>query len=439
MAHNIGPSDSALVVMLLGEKLSGKSSAGNLILGRQAFGINTTYSSKATGFVFGKQVTVVDTPGWLSYCPISHRVSQELERGLSLCGPQLDVVLLVLSALSPFGLGQWEPMEAQLRSLHTPVWERAMVLFTDVDCLGNMSIQEHIRRQGRTLQMLLDRSGNRYHVLTNHPRTSQTELQQLFVKIQRMTDTSGRPVQRYRPVEGVVSGRQERSMLGTREQTEMRPMSNRFGFPHAFSNPQRQIEWRSAAPSHLPRAFSTHRGCPLSLVLLGRRKSGKSSARNLILDKAQLKSDFKTSQCSVGQGVVSGISVTVVDTPGWSLFGLASSEKVKTEISQSPSLCFKGSKVVFLLVIPLDSFKEKDRAAVEAYLSVLGDNVWRKILVLFTFGDELRGKTIEEHVTKQGRALQWVMQRCGYRYHVIDTNQQGDEQVLQLIDKVQQI
>uniref|UniRef100_A0A8C6T6E6 AIG1-type G domain-containing protein n=1 Tax=Neogobius melanostomus TaxID=47308 RepID=A0A8C6T6E6_9GOBI len=393
MAGYIVPSESKLVVLLLGEKLSGKSSAGNIILGRQAFGINTMHSSKATAIIFGKQVTVVDTPGWLPDCPTSSRVSQELERGLFLCGVQPCVVLLVLSALSPFGLGQWKAMEAQLRRLHTPVWEKAMALFTDAGYLGDMSVQELVMRQGRSLQWLLDRCGNRYHLLTNHPRTSQSERQQLFWKIQRMTDTSGRPVQGYERLRrGIASERQESSMLKTQERIEMRLMSNGYCLQDACSTPQRQ--GRSAAPLSPSRAFSSHRRSPLSLVLLGRRKSGKSSVKNMILDKAQFTSDFKTPQCSVGQGVVYDTSVTVVDTPGWSLFGLANSEKVKNAISHCPSLCFKGSKVVFLLVLPIDSFKEKDRAAVEMYLSVLGGNVWGKMLVLFTFGDELGAKQL---------------------------------------------
>lgn len=235
---------------------------------------------------------------------------------------------------------------------------------------------------------------------------------------------------------GVMTGRTERSELATQEQIEMRLMPNRYGLLNADSNPTQR---RFPAPAHLPRTFSSHRGSPLSLVLLGRRKAGKSSIRHIILDKAQFKSTFKTSCCTVGQGVVSGTSVTVVSTPGWSLFGLAKAEKVKSEIRQSPSLCFKGSKVVFLLALPIDSFEEKDRAAVEMYLSVLGSDVWSKVLVLFTYGDELRDMAIEEHVTRQGPALLWVMQRCEYRHHVIDTNKPDHEQVLQLIDKARRL
>uniref|UniRef100_A0A3B4T336 AIG1-type G domain-containing protein n=1 Tax=Seriola dumerili TaxID=41447 RepID=A0A3B4T336_SERDU len=85
------------------------------------------------------------------------------------------------------------------------------------------------------------------------------------------------------------------------------------------------------------------------------RKSGKSSAGNLILDREEFQTNTKTTRCSVGHREVSGWSVTVVDTPGWSLFGLANPEQVRTEISLSPSLCPVRSRVVFLLAVPVDS------------------------------------------------------------------------------------
>lgn len=173
----------------------------------------------------------------------------------------------------------------------------------------------------------------------------------------------------------------------------------------------------------------------LSLILLGRRMSGKTSAGNIILGRGEFQSGKKTVQCTVGHEKVAGWSVTVVDTPGWSLFGLAKSEQVRLEIERSPSLCPPDSKRTFLLAIPVDSFTEKDRKEVEKYLSVLGDRVWGSTVVLFTYGGELRGRTIEKHVEKKGEPLQWVLERCGHRYHVFDSNNTGHQtQVIELLE-----
>lgn len=148
---------------------------------------------------------------------------------------------------------------------------------------------------------------------------------------------------------------------------------------------------------------------------------------------------MKTSRCSVGHGEASGRAVTVVDTPGWSLFGLADPEKVRTEIGRSQSLCPAGSKVSFLLAVPVDSFRERDRRAVETYLSVLGDAVWRRTVVLFTYGEELRGRTVQRHIQEKGQPLQWVMDRCGQRHQVFDTNTGDETQVHQLLELLEQL
>ncbi|XP_034024808.1 GTPase IMAP family member 4-like [Thalassophryne amazonica] len=128
---------SHMVVLLLGEKQSGKSSAGNTILGRQAFPKATTRSSKETGNVLGKQVTIVDTPGWLSHSPTPERVSKELRRGLDLCRPAPHAILMVLPITSNFNQQNLRAMEVQLTLLHTPILQRSIVLFTYGDMLGD--------------------------------------------------------------------------------------------------------------------------------------------------------------------------------------------------------------------------------------------------------------------------------------------------------------
>lgn len=81
-------------------------------------------------------MTVVDTPGWVSHSTTPYQVSQELYRGLSLCHPQPDVLLLVLPITSTFSPERWRAMELQLQLLQTNIWQRAMVLFTHGDKLG---------------------------------------------------------------------------------------------------------------------------------------------------------------------------------------------------------------------------------------------------------------------------------------------------------------
>lgn len=83
---------------------------------------------------------MVDTPGWSSWRSTPDTVSKELQRGLALCHPGPHAILLVLPTnASSFGQGEWRAMEACLRSLQIPIWQRAMVLFTHGDKIGDSS------------------------------------------------------------------------------------------------------------------------------------------------------------------------------------------------------------------------------------------------------------------------------------------------------------
>ncbi|XP_041850393.1 GTPase IMAP family member 8-like [Melanotaenia boesemani] len=425
LSNGLEPTLSGLVLLLLGKKQSGKSSAGNAILNRRAFHQKTSRSCRENGTVFGLQVTVVDTPGWLSPSTTPHKVSREICRGLTFCHPGPHAILLVLPTCSTFGLEEWSAMEAQFRQLETSIWQHTMILFTHGDQLGGLSIQDYIRQQGGSLQWLLERCQNRYQVMSSHSAESQAQVMELFQKIQRMAEAPKHPrVVQYRaqiPMSRDVSMRGE-------QRWNMKEMNGR---QHMASRwPPSSIGVASGRTGWNP---------DISLILLGRRKSGKSSAGNMILNREQFQRGIKTTSSSAGHAEISGRSVTVVDTPGWSLFGLANPEQVRKGILQSPSLCPTGSRKTFLLVIPVDSFKEKDRRAIETNLSVLGDEVWRCTMVLFTFGEELRGSTVEKYIKNKGEPLRWVLERCGCHYHVCDTQKKDKEQVNQLLGLVEKM
>ncbi|KAF6720856.1 GTPase IMAP family member 8 [Oryzias melastigma] len=435
MANFYGPEPSLtqLTLLLLGEKQSGKSSVGNNILGGTVFGGNTTRSTKKTGIVFGRQVTVVDTPGWSTRAPVQDQVSWELSRGLDLCRPGPHAILLVLPAHQPFSQVEWRAMEFHLRLQQVPLWHRTIVLFTHVDKLDE-PIQRHIWRQGRTLQWLLDRCGGRYHIMSSYSSESQFQVTELLKMIQKMLPSAVSPTEIQRTHPGSdVSRRWEQRWYTKQQGIEM------MGINHMHDGNPRQTPIKAWGWSSTPTGLGAdlvHGRPAISLILLGRRRSGKSSVGNMILDKQEFRSNIKTATCSSGHAQLSRWSVTVVDTPGWSLFGLANPETVREELVRSPSLCSRRSKMVFGLAIPLDSFKEKNRATVEKYLSVLGANVWNRTVVLFTYGHILRGRTIDRYIKEKGEPLQWILDRCGHRYLVFDTKTGDKSQVNALMEIV---
>ncbi|KAI7804088.1 GTPase IMAP family member 7-like [Triplophysa rosa] len=89
-------------MVLLGQTGSGRSSAGNTILGREAFWTDVSPVSvtgrcqRAEGVVEGRRLEVIDTPGFFHTCLTPDEVRAELSRCVKLAEPGPHVFLLVL-------------------------------------------------------------------------------------------------------------------------------------------------------------------------------------------------------------------------------------------------------------------------------------------------------------------------------------------------------
>uniref|UniRef100_W5LVN9 AIG1-type G domain-containing protein n=1 Tax=Lepisosteus oculatus TaxID=7918 RepID=W5LVN9_LEPOC len=163
------------------------------------------------------------------------------------------------------------------------------------------------------------------------------------------------------------------------------------------------------------------------IVLLGGQWSGKSSAGNTSLGRKEFGTGGAgTVQCVKSQDEVAGRQVTVVSTS-------RSPEQVQ-QIVDSVQLCPPGPHVV-LLVIPAlaPSFTE-----LKQQLELFNESFWRNTIVLFTWGDELRDTGIEQHIERGGKKLQWQVEKCGNRYHVLNNKNRGVcTQVTELLKKIE--
>uniref|UniRef100_A0A3B3UQD3 AIG1-type G domain-containing protein n=1 Tax=Poecilia latipinna TaxID=48699 RepID=A0A3B3UQD3_9TELE len=225
-----------LRLVLIGAELEGKSSAGNTILGRHAFCVNdsgsrTTHSEISHGVVEGRRLTVVDSPGWF-YINTLQETSEmdklEIENSVNLCPPGPHAVLLVVGLetathatylrsvqdhMSLFreeiwkhtlvlftmsdGLGRKtveEHIESEeekdlkalleiMKPLTERVWRHCMVLFTRGDWINDVPVENYIVREGKELQELLEKCGNRYHVLNPNCSDFSVQVKELFQKI----------------------------------------------------------------------------------------------------------------------------------------------------------------------------------------------------------------------------------------------------------------
>ena len=182
----------------------------------------------------------------------------------------------------------------------------------------------------------------------------------------------------------------------------------------------------------------------LRLVLLGERRSGKSSAGNTILGGSSFKVSQglqRSAQCEVRHGEVAGRRLTVVESPGWGYNKplQKTSEMDKLEIQNSVCLCPPGPHAA-LLTVPLHTaFTKEQRVRVEQHLSLLPQSVWSHTIVLFTYGDRLGDRSIEQLIEAGGEDLRWLVDKCGNRYHVFNNEKRDDTQVTQLLEKIDQM
>ncbi|XP_051718585.1 GTPase IMAP family member 9-like [Ctenopharyngodon idella] len=186
--------------------------------------------------------------------------------------------------------------------------------------------------------------------------------------------------------------------------------------------------------------LSSSHGCSeLRIVLLGPKNAEKSSAGNTILGKKEF--DLKrTLHCMKIHSEIAGTKIAVVDTPGWwgNLPFEENPELYKQEIVLSVTKCPPGPHVL-LLVLNVDTpFKQNEKDILCDNVRCFGDEVWRHTIVLFTCTDQPGGITTQQFIENENETLQWLIEKCGNRYHELNTKNWGDgSQVTELLKKIQ--
>uniref|UniRef100_A0A673ACZ4 AIG1-type G domain-containing protein n=1 Tax=Sphaeramia orbicularis TaxID=375764 RepID=A0A673ACZ4_9TELE len=180
-----------LRLVMVGAQWSAKSSAGNIILKKDAFSVyhrrTTEYCEIGHSVVAHRHLTVVDSPGWFYNHTLQDTCEMdksEIKRSMYLCPPGPHAILLVVGLSSAFNASYQRAVQEHMSMFSEEVWNHTIVLFTR-DWLKHRPIEEYIAGEGKALQQLVEKCRNEYHVLNCNFYIHQ-EVLDLFPKIYRM-------------------------------------------------------------------------------------------------------------------------------------------------------------------------------------------------------------------------------------------------------------
>lgn len=162
----------------------------------------------------------------------------------------------------------------------------------------------------------------------------------------------------------------------------------------------------------------------MSVVLLGLSGSGKSSALNLIIDRAANQYALNESppappqptlSCERRKVMAAGGQLVLVDTPElWDEDGLEDVELVKDCLA----LSLPGPHV-FLLVLQVGRFTQGESEMLGHLQKIFGKDSAERTIVLFVRfeGPNQGPQRISDYVAGAHESLQAVVQRCGSRFY----------------------
>ncbi|XP_044224877.1 GTPase IMAP family member 8-like [Thunnus albacares] len=432
-------------IVMVGKTGVGKSATGNTILGQKIFKSELSSKSltqcckKASGEVDGQKVAVIDTPGLFDTRNSKEKTVKDIVQCISYASPGPHIFLVVIK------LGKHtEDEKKTVQKIQKIFGEEAnkysMVLFTHGDQLKGKTIEEFLK-DSKYLQELVAKCNDQYQVFNNELE-DRSQVSELLDKIRDINVQNGGSYYTSEMFEKAERAIEEKKQQILKEREEQNRKEHEKLMKEIEEKYQQQLKEVcldfSVIVSTPPTACNNNE--LIRIVMVGKSGAGKSATGNTILGQQCFESEFSpkslTQCCEKAFGEVDGQKVAVIDTPG--LFDTKNTEeKIVQDIVQCISYASPGPHI-FLMVIKLGRYTQEEKHTVEKIQEIFGEEANKYSMVLFTHGDQLKGKTIEEFL-EDSEDLQELVAKCNNQYHVFKNGKEDRSQVSELLKKIRNI